>query len=64
VGIDADALLKQVRPTESVITKLEVTLDERTPGTTLAALRVSMAKRGGRWLVTDAEFREPVRAGR
>lgn len=39
-------------------------IDGRTPGTTIAALRVSMAKKNGRWLVTDAELQEPVGAGR
>jgi len=39
-------------------------IDERTPGTTLAALRVLLAKKAGVWLVTDAEIREPGRAGR
>jgi hypothetical protein len=38
-------------------------IDERTPGTTIAGLRVSMAKKAGKWLVTDAEAQEPVRAG-
>jgi hypothetical protein len=77
---DAESVIKQVRPTEVTVTKLEVTLDspeaatvdmiarvtgnvidERTPGTTLVGLRVSMMKKGGRWLVMDAEFQEPMR---
>jgi hypothetical protein len=37
-------------------------IDKGTPGTTIVGLRVSMAKKVGRWLVTDAEFQEPVRA--
>lgn len=80
---DAERVLKQVRPTEVAITKLEVTLDSpeaatidmivrvtgnvidgRTPGTTIVGLRASMAKKGGKWLVVDAEVQEPVRAGR
>jgi hypothetical protein len=79
---DAERVLKQVRPTEITITKLDVSLDspeaanvdmivrvsgnvidERTPGTTIAGLRVSMTKKGGQWLVADVEVRDPVRAG-
>lgn len=80
---DAERVLKQVRPTKVLITKLEVTIDspeaasvdmivrvtgnvidERTPGTTIVGLRVLLRKKGGKWLVTDAEVQEPVRAGR
>jgi hypothetical protein len=76
-------VLKQVRPTEVAITKLDVSLDlpeaatvdqiarvtgnvidGGTPGTTIAGLGVSVAKRGGKWLVTAAEVQEAVRAGR
>ena len=81
---DAEKVLRQVKPTEVTITKLDVTVDskksppaatadmivrvfgnvvgEGTPGTTIAALRVTMAKKVGKWLVTDAEVQEPVRA--
>jgi len=79
-------VLKQVKPTEVTITKLDVTVDaekspqaatadmivrvsgnvvgEGTPGTVLVGLRVSLVKKGGAWLVTDAEFQQPVQAGR
>ncbi len=33
------------------------------PGTVLVGLRVSMHKKDGEWLLRDAEFQEPVRAG-
>jgi len=39
-------------------------IDGRTPGTTMVGLRLLMAKTGGKWLVTDAEVQEPVRAAR
>lgn len=83
---DAEKVLKQVRPTEVMITKLDVTVDskkslpaatadmivrvsgnvsgEGTPGTVLVALRVSMVRKGGTWLVREAEVQEPVRPGR
>ena len=82
---DAEKVLRQAKPTEVTITKLDVTVDseksppaakaemivrvsgnvvdERTPGTTIVGLRVSMLKKGGTWLVTDADV-EPVTPGR
>ena len=79
---NAERVLKQVKPTEVTITKLDVTLDspeaasvdlivrvsgnvvgEGTPGTVLVGLRVQMVKKGGTWLVTDADV-EPGRPGR
>jgi len=37
---------------------------EGPPGTVLVGLRVLMVKKGGTWLVTDAEVPQPARAGR
>lgn len=78
---DAERVLKQVRPTEVTITKLDVMLDspeaatidlvvgvsgnildKGTPGTTIVGLRVTIVKKGGHWLASDAEVQEPVRA--
>jgi hypothetical protein len=80
----AEHVMRRVRPTEVVITKLDVSVepDKNPPeaiadlivrvtgdvtergssGTVLAGVQVSLRKRGGRWLVTDAEA-QPVTPG-
>jgi hypothetical protein len=81
---EAERVLKQVRPTEVVITKCEVAvkpakkppeavanlivrvtgnvIDKGTPGHVLAGVKVLLHKKGGQWLVKDAEG-EQVRPG-
>jgi hypothetical protein len=80
----AENVMRRVRPTEVVITKLDVSVepDKNPPeaiadlivrvtgdvtergasGTVLAGVRVSLRKREGRWLVTDADD-QPVTPG-
>jgi hypothetical protein len=80
----AENAMRRVRPTEVVITKLDVSVepDKNPPeatadlivrvtgdvtergasGTVLAGVRVSLRKREGRWLVTDADD-QPVTPG-
>lgn len=81
---EAQRVLKQVRPTEVVITAIDVTvdlaekppkavanlivrvtgnvIDKNTPGTVLVGVKVLLHKKGGQWLVKDAEA-EQVRPG-
>lgn len=81
---EAERVLKLVRPTEVVITGIEVAvdpvekppkavanlivrvtgnvIDKNTPGTVLVGVKVLLHKKGGQWLVKDAEA-EQVRPG-
>lgn len=69
---DAERAIKEIRPTTVLITRLDVSLDSPgaatadlivrvsgSPGTTLTALRVTLQKKAGEWLVTDAEVERP-----
>jgi hypothetical protein len=82
---EAAQVLKQVRPTEVVITRNDVTvdpatnppqavadmivrvtgnvIDKGTPSTVLVGMKVLLHKKGGRWLVQDAEA-EQAKPGR